>query len=166
MNKENEYARRLHFISEDVKRLSDVLTDEILDTPVPNYENIGVVLSNIEIASNLNDDESSNWKTKFQIPTHDPQTGELNPFYEELTGKKNPLVDPDLIIKVEPRMIREDFKKEKDIDKMPNQKWHQIVSFIKSGVRIVGYCFIPFNLVVATTLLILSEVIGIIEEIV
>lgn len=25
------------------------------------------------------------------IPTHDPQSGELNPFYEELTGKKNPL---------------------------------------------------------------------------
>jgi len=166
MNKENEYARRLHFISEDVKRLSDVLTEEILNTPVPNYENIGVVLSNIEIASNLNDDESSNWKTKFQIPTHDPQTGELNPFYEELTGKKNPLVNSDLIIKTEPRMIKEDFKKEKDIDKMPNQKWHQIISFIKSGVRIVGYCFIPFNLVVATILLVLSEVIGIVEELV
>jgi len=28
---------------------------------------------------------------KFEIPTHDPQTGELNPLYEELTGKKNPL---------------------------------------------------------------------------
>ena len=28
---------------------------------------------------------------KFEIPTHDPQTGELNPYYEELTGKKNPL---------------------------------------------------------------------------
>lgn len=28
---------------------------------------------------------------KFDIPTHDPQTGELNPYYEELTGKKNPL---------------------------------------------------------------------------
>ena len=25
------------------------------------------------------------------IPTHDPQTGELNPYYEELTGEKNPL---------------------------------------------------------------------------
>jgi hypothetical protein len=24
------------------------------------------------------------------IPTHDPYTGELNPYYEELTGKKNP----------------------------------------------------------------------------
>ena len=28
---------------------------------------------------------------KKNIPTHDPQTGELNPYYEELTGKKNPL---------------------------------------------------------------------------
>ena len=27
---------------------------------------------------------------KKEIPTHDPQTGELNPYYEELTGKKNP----------------------------------------------------------------------------
>jgi hypothetical protein len=25
------------------------------------------------------------------IPTHDPQTGDLNPYYEELTGEKNPL---------------------------------------------------------------------------
>ena len=29
---------------------------------------------------------------KRKIPTHDPQTGELNPYYEELTGLKNPLV--------------------------------------------------------------------------
>ena len=53
-----------------------------------------------------------------------------------------------------------------DIKHMPNQKWHKIISFIKSGVRILGYCFIPFNLVTATFLLILSEVIGIIEELV
>jgi hypothetical protein len=25
------------------------------------------------------------------IPTHDPYTGELNPYYEELTGEVNPL---------------------------------------------------------------------------
>ena len=25
------------------------------------------------------------------IPTHDPQTGEVNPYYKELTGKENPL---------------------------------------------------------------------------
>ena len=29
-------------------------------------------------------------KMKKTIPTHDPQTGELNPYYEELTGKPNP----------------------------------------------------------------------------
>ena len=27
---------------------------------------------------------------KKDIPTHDSQTGELNPYYEELTGDKNP----------------------------------------------------------------------------
>ena len=53
-----------------------------------------------------------------------------------------------------------------DIKHMPNQKWHKIISFIKSGVRILGYCFIPFNLVTATFLLIFSEIIGIIEELV
>ena len=48
----------------------------------------------------------------------------------------------------------------------PDAKKHQIVSFIKSGVRIVGYCFIPFNLVTAAIILVVSEVIGIIEELV
>ena len=152
---QTEYKRRLEFINEDVKRLFDVLSEEILNTPVPNYENVGTILSNIEIASDLNDDESLGWKTKFNIPTHDPQTGDINPYYEELTGSKNPLVDSN--------MVRED-SIGKDIDKMPNQKWHQIISFIKSGVRIVGYCFIPYSLIVATVLLVLSEVIGIVED--
>ncbi len=49
---------------------------------------------------------------------------------------------------------------------MPNQKWHKYVSFIKSGVRILGYAFLPFNLVAATIILIFSEIIGIIEELV
>ena len=48
----------------------------------------------------------------------------------------------------------------------PDAKKHQIVSFIKSGIRILGYCFIPFNLVVSSILLILSEIVGIIEELV
>ena len=64
----------------------------------------------------------------------------------------------------------EDFNQiEKDRDNlkyMPDQKLHQMVSFFKSGVRIVGYLFIPFNLVAATALLILSEVVGVIEELV
>tara|TARA_Y100001972_G_scaffold122333_1_gene167748 strand:+ start:733 stop:993 length:261 start_codon:yes stop_codon:yes gene_type:complete len=49
---------------------------------------------------------------------------------------------------------------------MPDQKWHRRISFIKSGIRIIGYGFIPFNLVTATVLLIISEVVGIIEELV
>jgi hypothetical protein len=168
MGNKKEYKRRLTFVLEDVREILKNLpsSSPVLQTNITEYTTLETHLSNIEIASDLSDDESTFWKTKFDVPTHDPQTGELNPYYEELTGKKNPLVNPDLVIEVPPRMIREDFKKEKDIDKMPNQKWHQIVSFIKSGVRIVGYCFIPFNLVMATTLLVLSEVIGIIEELV
>ena len=81
---------------------------------------------------------------KNPIPTHDPQTGEINPYYKELTGKNNPF----------------------DIKHMPNQKWHKIISFIKSGIRILGYAIIPFDLVIATGVLILSEVIGIVEELV
>ena len=54
----------------------------------------------------------------------------------------------------------------KDFKHMPNQKWHKYVSFIKSGVRILGYAFLPFNLVIATIILIFSEIIGIIEELV
>ena len=50
--------------------------------------------------------------------------------------------------------------------KHPDAKKHQLVSFIKSGIRILGYCLIPFNLVIATCILILSELIGIIEELV
>ena len=54
----------------------------------------------------------------------------------------------------------------KSLGDYPDAKKHQIISFIKSGIRILGYCFIPFNLVVTTILLILSEVVGIIEELV
>jgi hypothetical protein len=53
-----------------------------------------------------------------------------------------------------------------EINHMPNQKWHKIISFIKSGIRILGYVIIPFDLVIATGVLILSEVIGIVEELV
>ena len=54
----------------------------------------------------------------------------------------------------------------KRISDYPDAKKHQLVSFIKSGIRILGYCFIPFTLVIATIVLILSEVVGIIEELV
>ena len=54
----------------------------------------------------------------------------------------------------------------KNIDQMPDQKWHRRISFLKSGIRIIGYVFIPFNLLTATVLLIVSEAGGIVEELV
>ena len=53
-----------------------------------------------------------------------------------------------------------------EINHMPNQKWHRYVSFAKSAVRIAGFILLPFNLVSATIVLILSEIIGIVEELV
>lgn len=54
----------------------------------------------------------------------------------------------------------------KDLDYMPNQRWHQIISFVKSGVRLAGYCLLPFYFEAAVITLIGSEAIGIIEELV
>jgi hypothetical protein len=90
------------------------------------------------------------------IPTHDPFTGEINPHYEELTGKPNPLKTT----------IMQQTKPTKNIESMPDQYLHRIVSVIKSIVRIVGYGFIPVDLIIATVFLILSEAIGILEELV
>jgi len=98
---------------------------------------------------------------KKEIPTHDPQTGERNPYYEELTKMKNPLFCEEYS-KISEGMAGTN----KDLDKMPNQKWHQIISFIKSGIRIIGYIIIPFDLVIAASVLVFSEIIGILEELV
>tara|TARA_B100001564_G_C20397373_1_gene559551 strand:+ start:409 stop:585 length:177 start_codon:yes stop_codon:yes gene_type:complete len=56
--------------------------------------------------------------------------------------------------------------KQKQKQQLPDAYLHQKISFFKSGVRILGYFFIPFSLVTATALLILSEVVGIFEELV
>ncbi len=47
---------------------------------------------------------------------------------------------------------------------MPDPKMHKIYSFIKSAIRISGYIIIPFDLTIASIILILSEVVGILEE--
>ena len=52
------------------------------------------------------------------------------------------------------------------INHMPNQKWHKIISFIKSGIRILGYILLPFDLTIAMGVLIVSEIVGIVEELV
>jgi len=42
--------------------------------------------------------------------------------------------------------------------------WHTKMSFIKSGVRIVGFIFLPIELVIAALFLIAAEMLGIFEE--
>ena len=64
-----------------------------------------------------------------------------------------------IVHQVQPRVLNKEHE-------APDPKLHQIISFVKSGTRIAGYCFIPFNLWVACFILILSEVIGIYEELV
>ena len=50
--------------------------------------------------------------------------------------------------------------------KLPDAKRHQIISFVKSGIRILGYGFLWISLDTSIILLILSEMVGIIEELV
>ena len=52
------------------------------------------------------------------------------------------------------------------LEKLPDAKKHQTISFIKSLIRIAGYIFIPVNLQLAMVVLIFSEIIGIYEELV
>lgn len=52
------------------------------------------------------------------------------------------------------------------VDKIPDPKLHQQMSFIKSGIRILGYAALWWSIDIAATLLILSEVVGIGEELV
>ena len=54
----------------------------------------------------------------------------------------------------------------KNLEKLPDPKKHQIISFVKSGIRILGYLFIPFDLGAAVALLVVSEAVGIVEEMV
>tara|TARA_R100000734_G_C3302613_1_gene93148 strand:- start:280 stop:447 length:168 start_codon:yes stop_codon:yes gene_type:complete len=52
------------------------------------------------------------------------------------------------------------------LERIPDPEQHQRLSFIKSGIRIVGYCFLPYSLIGAAALLVISEVVGIMEELV
>ena len=54
----------------------------------------------------------------------------------------------------------------KNLEKLPDPKKHQIISFVKSGIRIIGYMLIPFDLGAAVALLVVSEAVGILEEMV
>ena len=48
----------------------------------------------------------------------------------------------------------------------PDADKHFWASMTKSVIRVVGYCLLPFNLQLAMAVLVISEVAGIIEELV
>ena len=74
----------------------------------------------------------------------------------------------DFLMNRENRKVSQDYTvKPIQLDKnYPDAKKHQIVSFIKSGIRILGYILIPFDLLWAAGILVISELVGIIEELV
>ena len=92
-----------------------------------------------------------------EIPTHDPQTGDINPFYQELTGQPNPLsCGPHLVwwnnltnekqhqLNYEyfgqPDLGETDFLTEKDIELIwkKETKEKYITEYVKSGKRLHG----------------------------
>lgn len=50
--------------------------------------------------------------------------------------------------------------------KHPDPKKHQIISFVKSLIRIIGYIVLLYDIPLAVFTLVLSEAIGIYEELV
>ena len=62
--------------------------------------------------------------------------------------------------------IKEDEELFSNDMKQPDARKHQIVSFIKSGIRIAGYLLMFVNIPIAAVVLVLSEIVGIWEELV
>jgi hypothetical protein len=78
-------------------------------------------------------------KMNFKTSKYAPQTGEKNPYLIDLKLRT---------------------------EKQPDPKKHQLVSFLKSGIRIAGYVALFFSIESAAVLLIVSELVGIYEELV
>ena len=57
-------------------------------------------------------------------------------------------------------------QKKEALDYYPDAKKHQILSFVKSAIRIIGYIMLPFSIISAVFFLVVSEAIGIWEELV
>lgn len=66
----------------------------------------------------------------------------------------------------ESRIVSNTWSESTKKKQLPDARKHQIVSFIKSGVRLFGYVLLPFDIVAATIVLFTSEIIGIMEELV
>ena len=81
-------------------------------------------------------------------------------------GSKPSIHNPELYTKTENIKVNYTSKPNLKFKHHPDAYKHQIISFIKSGIRILGYSLLIVNVPIAVTTLIFSEVIGIIEELV
>jgi len=64
------------------------------------------------------------------------------------------------------RKAKAQAKLKKALIAYPDAKKHQLISFIKSGVRIFGYVLLTVDITLAVIVLALSEALGIFEELV
>jgi len=64
------------------------------------------------------------------------------------------------------RKAKAQAKRIKSLISYPDAKKHQIISFIKSGIRIFGYILFTVDIPTAVVVLVLSEILGIFEELV
>jgi hypothetical protein len=68
--------QRLVFIRQDVARILEQLPEVLLETPIEGFENLGVVLNNIAIASDETDVEPLHWLiTWFEVFIYDDEEG-------------------------------------------------------------------------------------------
>ena len=68
--------QRLVFIRQDVARILEQLPEALLETPIEGFENLGVVLNNIAIASDETDTEPEHWLvTWFEVYRNDEIEG-------------------------------------------------------------------------------------------
>ena len=47
---------------------------------------------------------------------------------------------------------------------MEKLNWHSKISFIKSGLRVIGYTGLVFDVLTGALILIIAELLGIVEE--
>ena len=64
------------------------------------------------------------------------------------------------------RKAKAQAKLKKALMKYPDAKKHQLISFMKSGIRIFGYILLTVDITTAVIVLALSEGLGIFEELV
>jgi len=69
-------------------------------------------------------------------------------------------IDPEKVIKVDPKTGTFNTLE------YPDPKLHQLVSFLKSAVRITGYVALFWSIGLDAVILIISELVGIVEELV